>query len=191
MSNNPTLRIIPHPEKSMRVYRTKTDKIVEGVVVRKRGTIMYRYLVVGRPDEIRAFRLARGEYYREIDKGNYTGYPLWSDQRRFNKPMDLVIVADGSNVVVAEDDLKLSIIDKMKQAKDFGPVMEMAIAQRLADLYVSDIANPVGPSLDAPKMTPSGNTDVNVTDDDIDMDNIPEGDDDENESIEDPLNLGA
>ena len=188
MSNNPTLRIIPHPEKSMRVYRTKTDKIVEGKIVRPRGTIMYRYLVVGRPDEIRAFRLARGEYYREIDKGNYAGYPLWSDQRRFNKSMDLVIVADGSNVVVAEDDFKLAIIDKMKQAKDFGPAMEMAIAQRLADLYVSDIANPVGPSLDAPKMTPSGNTDIEVNDDDIDMDNIPEGDD---ESIEDPLNLGA
>ena len=187
MPNNPTLRIIPHPQKSMRVYRTKTDKIVEGKIVRPRGTIMYRYLVVGRPDEIRAYRLARGEYYREIDKGDYAGYPLWSDQKRFNKPMDLVIVADGSNVVVAEDDFKLAIIDKMKQAKDFGPAMEMAIAQRLADLYVSDIANPVGPSLDAPKLTPSGNTDVDMTDDDLDMENIAEGDDDEM----DPLNLGS
>jgi hypothetical protein len=60
-TKNPTLRVIPHPVKSMRAYRTKKDKFVEGRLVRPKGTIMYRYLVMGTPDELRTYRLVRGE----------------------------------------------------------------------------------------------------------------------------------
>jgi len=189
MSNsNPTLRIIPHPVKSMRVFRTKKDKFVEGRLVRPRGTIMYRYMVMGSPDELRAYRLARGDYYREFSEGDYKGMPLWTDQRRFNRPMDLVLTNEGTNVVVAEDDFKLAIIDKMKQAKDFGAVMEAAIAQRLADAYVSDLMTPIGPSTEAPKVQKVTN------DQEIDETDIPEGDDDDefvaSNDTEDPLSLG-
>lgn len=184
-TTNPTLRIIPHPVKSQRVYRTKKDKFVDGRLVRPRGTIMYRYLVMGTPDELRSFRLVRGQYYIEAKDGDFAGTPIWSDQRRFNRPMDLVITADGANVIVAEDDFKLAIIDKMKQAKDFGSVMEAAIAQRLADVYVSDLMAPIGPSTEAPKVAKNTSNDQ-----DLDENDIPEEDDDDVLAENDPLNIG-
>jgi DNA-binding beta-propeller fold protein YncE len=125
----------------------------------------------------------------EAKDGDFKGMPIWTDQRRFNRPMDLVITADGANVVVAEDDFKLAIIDKMKQAKDFGPVMEAEIAKRLADVYISDLMTPIGPSTEVPKVV--GSNDSNDSDD-LDESEIPEGDDDilASNDIEDPLSLG-
>lgn len=187
---NLSIRIIPHPDKTKRVFKTKTDKKNdEGVVVRKSGTRMYRYLVVGSPEALKEYRLARGVYYREIDKGEYKGQPLWNDQRRFTKPMDLYITEDGLNVGVAEDDLKLAMLSKMQEAKEFGVEFEKAIASRLADIFVSELANPnerkLEPVKPVAKVTDNTEDETDIPDDELELS------DESDESIDDPLNIGG
>jgi hypothetical protein len=187
-----SIRIIPHPEKSKRVFKTKTAKLdQDGKVVRPAKTLMYRYLVVASsPEALRAYRLARGTFYREITEGDYKGTPLWNDQRRFTKPMELYITQDGTNVGVAEDDFKLAMLSKMQEAKQFGPEFEKAIASRLADIFVSDLANPHEHSMEKPAVQsvpktvedPSSELDLEETEEE----EVEVSDEEDN----DPLNIG-
>lgn len=58
----------------------------------KKGTLVFRYTVKGKPDALKAYEEAQGEYYTEDSN---TGEPLYFTSRFCGKTCDLIVTDEG------------------------------------------------------------------------------------------------
>lgn len=135
-----TLRIKPHPEKNKREYRTVKDVLSEDgkTITRPRGTVMYRGLVTGTPEELARFKAGYGEFYREESDGPYIGQPLMNTQSPLTESREILFRLDGSPFIEA-DKAVTAINQAMTTAKGMPDIIQNHIAKNLADMFTAGV----------------------------------------------------
>jgi len=75
------------------------------------GQLVFRYKVSGTPDELKAYKAAQGENYRETDDGKHT--PLWFTINALPKSVVLGISRNSGNVFADNSELqRLELLSK-------------------------------------------------------------------------------
>lgn len=136
-----TLRIVPHPDPEQRTYRTTKDRVNDlGVVTRKAGTIMHRYIVQGTPDELSRYKVARGIYYLEDSDpaSPQYGMPIFTSQELFLKPTKIIITRSGG-VAIPEDEFDIRLMSMLKRASKFGQEAVRDTQKAIVDIMIADL----------------------------------------------------
>lgn len=139
-----TLRIVPHPDPAQRVYRSKEKRNDAGVVVRKAGTFMFRYIVQGTEQELARFKVAYENYLvqdveptvvdritGETRENPYYGSLYMSSQMQYHTPRNLIITREGK-VAIQEDQWDIDIVQKHKYFAD-------KLGAKAADVYAEKL----------------------------------------------------
>jgi hypothetical protein len=140
------LKVVPHPDPAKRMYKTKEDQMDErgrvllndkGEVLRPRGTDMFRYLVIGKPEALEAFKVGYAQYYREETEGEYAGQPFMNSQEMFDEPRNILFRFDGTPFIEEDmDDVERRQL--LKKAAKFGKEVTSNMAQEITnDLMAS------------------------------------------------------
>ena len=146
-----TLRIIPHPDPAQRMFRSKEVRNEQGVVVRKAGTFMFRYVVQGTEQELAAFKVAAGQYLiqddnptvknpitGEVTENPYFGCLYMNSQTQFLSPRNLIITQKGT-VAIQEDQWDIDILQKHKYFADkLGAKAADTYAEKLIEAEVAE-----------------------------------------------------
>lgn len=155
-----TLRIVPHPAEGMQSFITTEDvRNEQGVIVREKGTRMFRYLVLGTPEELLRYKTARGRYYledtnqtttdalgREI-ANEYFGSVIYNSREQYLSPRALIFTRKGA-VRVADDPFDIRLESTLKKASRFGAGVLRQAESKVADILFAEFeGRAINPSI--------------------------------------------
>lgn len=137
-----TLRIVPHPDQDLITFTTVTaiyDKKTNQLV-RPAGTRLFRHLVLGTPEEIAKYKIARGDAYLEdTDPASpYFGTPIFNSRDQYTTPRRLVFTRSG-RVAIATDMETINLEQSLRRADKFGGSVRAHVEARIADIIMADI----------------------------------------------------
>lgn len=155
-----TLRIVPHPDASMRTFVTTEDRRdATGRITRPKGTRMFRYIVDGSAEEMARYKVARGQYYlqdtNETTKdahGNeirnpYFGSVIYNSREQYLAPRALIFTMKG-DVRVADDAYEIRMEAILRKAERFGAGVLRHSEAKVAELLFAELeGRVVTPSL--------------------------------------------
>lgn len=146
-----TLRIVPHPAEGMQSFIT-TENVVneQGIVVRPKGTRMFRYLVMGTAEELLRYKTARGKYYLQDTEptrldahGNevaneYLGSVIYNSREQYLSSRALIFTRKGA-VRVADDPFDIRLESTLKKAERFGAGVLRQAEAKVADILFAEL----------------------------------------------------